>query len=309
MDHAKPAKLPTPQAHIKKWARLRVDASADLPNLQRFAGGEKFDYGIEGVPERFAYGNSEAGRALERLGLDLLQQAQIAALRGEPGWLETFNRGVARQALGFALNVDWHERAAAEVRAGKRQQALKMLSLRDAGLIIGAQLFLGQLEGARLTVERCRRSLAAGFFLDGDEYMPRRAQYFVLQLMLDTGGASTTWQSVATDEPVYAGLRSRWRDAEEQELIALLVAACERHVREARAPTDDVYPDFEAMEAVYFPFEIHAVLRLREQAGLANPAIEHPLTETPLGQLPQVQPAPEDPILDGVEKVSGIRLR
>jgi len=300
--------FPTPKAHVQKWQRLRANADGDLPDLERYARGEKFDYGIDGVPERFAYGLSEAGMALDRLGLSLQQQAQIDALSGGSGWLPVFNRAVACQALGFALNVAWHEHAAAEVRAGKRRQPLRMLSLRDAGELVGAQLFLGQLEGARVAAERCRRGLAAGFFLDGDAYMPRRAQYFVLQLVSDSTESSATWARVAVDEPVYRDLLARWRDADPEALSAPLAAACARHVAEARPPDDDDHPDFEAMEAVYFPFEIHAVLRLREQAGLQNPQLDHDLMKTALGQLPAVQPPVADPLIAGVERISGISI-
>ncbi len=52
-----------------------------------------------------------------------------------------------------------------------------------------------------------------------------------------------------------------------------------------------------------FPYEILCWLRLREWAGLENPAsFDHPLMQQPLARLPQAVPLPipETPLLDQV---------
>jgi hypothetical protein len=39
---------------------------------------------------------------------------------------------------------------------------------------------------------------------------------------------------------------------------------------------------------------------LRESLGLANPLVEHPLLDTPLGRLQQIRPPWTDPLLDAL---------
>jgi hypothetical protein len=48
------------------------------------------------------------------------------------------------------------------------------------------------------------------------------------------------------------------------------------------------------------PFEILALYRLRENLGLPNPQVEHPLRDTPLGRLQPVSAPWSDTWLAGV---------
>ena len=48
------------------------------------------------------------------------------------------------------------------------------------------------------------------------------------------------------------------------------------------------------------PFEIHAVLRLRETLGLANPSLDQILMKGPLGTLPATTGPCRSDLLDGV---------
>jgi len=300
--------MPSPAAYAKKWARFNFDPAHERPNLERYSRGEKFDYGLTSVPERFPYGQSEACFALRRIASELTQKSHVAALSGARDWLAMWNQAVSYSTLALALDFAWHEHAAREFREGKRRQALKMMSLRDAGFLVGAQLSLGHLAAAAVTTERCRAALGAHYFLDGDEHMPRRAQYLVLQLVTDWRGERFPWPSVALDQPVYASLRDMWRSTDAAALAGPLLAACDRHVSESRPSDGARYFDCEALEANYFPFEIHTVLRLRETAGLANVALEHPLLATELGPLPAAVAPWRDALLDGIAQAAGVAI-
>ena len=306
MSRAAVSKPPTPAAHLKKWQRINLDPAAEIPSLERYAHGGKFDYEIPGVPEKFPYGASEAAFALNRIALELMRKAQSAALAGVAEWLSDWNKAVTYRSLGFALDYAWHQQASREVSAGARRQPLKMLSLRDAGFLVGAQLSLGHLDAAANTAANCRAALSANYFLDGDSFMPRRAQFCVLQLVTGWRGASGNWPPMALDEPVYARLRETWRSPDASAVAAPLLAACDRHVEQARPSDDSNYYDCDSFEAAWFPFEIHAVLRLRETSGLVNPALEHPLLATALGPLPGRQAPVQDAILAGAAKAAGI---
>jgi hypothetical protein len=306
MSRAAASKVPSPAAHAKKWARFNLDPARDRPDLERYARGEKFEYGITGVPERFPYGPAEACFALRRIVGELTQKSHVAALTGAGDWLPMWNQAVSYSTLALALDFAWHEHAARELHHGKRRQALRTMSLRDAGFLVGAQLSLGHLDAAAATTQRCRGALGSHYFLDGDEQMPRRAQYFVLQLVTESRGESMQWPPVALDEPVYASLRETWRGADPAALAPLLLAACDRHLAESRPSDGTHYFDCETLEANYFPFEIHALLRLRESAGLAGITLEHPLLATALGPLPAGQAPWSDALLEGVAKAAGV---
>jgi len=56
----------------------------------------------------------------------------------------------------------------------------------------------------------------------------------------------------------------------------------------------------------YDPFEVLAVMKLRQLHGLENPVLEHLLLDTPLGKLPAPVPPYSEPLLD--EVLARVRL-
>ena len=55
-----------------------------------------------------------------------------------------------------------------------------------------------------------------------------------------------------------------------------------------------------ANEFSHFPVEVLMLFRLREQIGLANPDVDHPIMKFPWSRLWPVQPAQPDELLAGV---------
>ncbi|MFN3586094.1 MAG: hypothetical protein ACK4UT_01205 [Moraxellaceae bacterium] len=95
-------------------------------------------------------------------------------------------------------------------------------------------------------------------------------------------------------EPVLNTLAARWRDPD--------LDACVSHLCWlADYTTHRLSPDrefaFGGQLAAYMPGVLLPALRLREQAGLALPALTHPLLAPPVAPLPAVQPMYTDPLL------------
>ena len=98
----------------------------------------------------------------------------------------------------------------------------------------------------------------------------------------------------------YEQLLASWRSDDPGSLVSGVIAAANYHVARSREHTNDVTFEFADEFFQLYPAEILAVYRLREQAGLANPEVGHPLFATPLGRLQPIVPPKSDPLLDGV---------
>lgn len=131
-----------------------------------------------------------------------------------------------------------------------------------------------------------------------------RHPWFLLHLLHD-------WQGRPLDIPAgsrvyprdlgpYEEVLRNWKSPDPAMVERLVDIMADFHVRESREPERDI-PEFEWQSWWLIPFEIHAVLRLRQWLGLPNPeSHRHPLMNQPLGRLPPSGPIPEDPLLTQV---------
>ena len=153
-------------------------------------------------------------------------------------------------------------------------------------------LVLGWTERAMTLFHQYVEGLYSTGFTDFDKakkpYSQRRTQFFLLRLIADWQGiAAPPMPPQADDEPLFAALLAHWRSPDPNAIAPLLLAACDRHTHLAMIRKDS--PDFHTHgDLAYIPFEILAVLRLRQMLGLTNPQLDHPLMATPLGTLPPV---------------------
>jgi hypothetical protein len=141
------------------------------------------------------------------------------------------------------------------------------------------------------------------FLNDGsDSFYPQFAQRFTVWLIAKCGGGTNIPDSFSVEAvPAYAWLVEHVYSLELNSLQDVLLIAADRHT--AEISTDErLQADFAQFEAVYYPFEILAVLRLRKNRGLVNPALDHPLFSTALSQLPAISPVYSDSLLAGVLK-------
>ena len=91
-------------------------------------------------------------------------------------------------------------------------------------------------------------------------------------------------QGEAASHVIYKALAAHWRHPDAEALVPLLLAVCDEHTHRTTKgkPFGDEF-DFLGFERT--PVEILLVFKLREELGLPNPKLDHPLMNTPLGQL------------------------
>ncbi|EMM4084611.1 hypothetical protein WAC87_002501, partial [Shigella flexneri] len=89
-------------------------------------------------------------------------------------------------------------------------------------------------------------------------------------------------------DPAWGLLVKHWNNPDPVKLQSVLYDACDIHIERIALTEREVYiGNFEfgsPFEAVH-PTEILAVLRLRDMLNLPNPALDHPLMNTPYAQI------------------------
>jgi hypothetical protein len=115
------------------------------------------------------------------------------------------------------------------------------------------------------------------------------------------GEPEITLKGEALTHPAYSALAKHWRHPEAELLVPVLLAVCDEHTRRSvRGKPYGDQCDFEYFART--PVEILLVLKLREELGLPNPKLDHPLMNTPLGVLPKEIPFEFDELLAPVVK-------
>jgi hypothetical protein len=119
------------------------------------------------------------------------------------------------------------------------------------------------------------------------------ASQCVLQIFASfLGEAPLKLEGQAESNTVYKALAAHWRHPDAETLTPLLLAVCDEHTHRNAFGYD---LDFEQFART--PVEILLVFKLRETLGLPNPKLDHPLMNTPLGQLPQEVPFATDEVI------------
>jgi hypothetical protein len=124
----------------------------------------------------------------------------------------------------------------------------------------------------------------------------------ILRIFADYfGEPELTLKGEALTHPVYNALAKHWRHPEAEPLVPVLLAVCDEHTRRnVRGKPYDYKYDFDCFART--PVEILLVFKLRQELGLPNPKLDHPLMNTPLGVLPEERPFEYDDLLAPVVK-------
>jgi hypothetical protein len=191
-----------------------------------------------------------------------------------------------------------------DYRSGKRPQFLGMQALHRLGFCLANTLVMGWADWAIDLALRARSALDSDGFFDGGDESHRRTQHFLLRLIADwQGWPERSGPRCAFDTPLFNSLVEQWRAPDPQLVSPLLLAACDRHTHEARPDTRALWFDLPWRDAWYVPFEVLALLKLRQINNLAIPdpaMLDHALLKTPLGQLPATVPPYSDELLNGL---------
>jgi hypothetical protein len=261
----------------------------DFDDIRRYGRGESW---IKTLGEsRFVFDFSQAASAVLGCAAKLTYTAILPLLREQTDWRPQWERFVAYQCVGYVLRLRWAAWRISDARA--KQELGKPYfgsSFKDAAPVIANCLVLGWTERATEFARRVRNALAQGMFDDGScNETFNRTQHFVIRLVSDWQG----WAEVvppeplpcAYDEQIFNDLLAHWRTQDVNVIRILLQRALQRHVEQTRWNKDGVYFDCNVFSAIYNPYEVLAVLRLRQLQGLPNPDLsEHPLMDTLLSR-------------------------
>lgn len=299
------AQFPSVKRFLARYA-VTVDAEEARQSLQRYAHEGCFPTAVElfGRVEPKIYGDTSAQLHLQHLAGVYRWRATHAALGGRTGWQPDWQRAAAYEYWAMRADFAFQARVDEMRRAEQPPRSAQLLHLSYVGGHIGDLAALGWLERAVELASLVRHWLARDGFNDGgDDYGCRRTQHFVLRLMSSwQRWAEQTGPRCAFDEPVFNALIEHWHTRDAALIEHLLLAACDRHTHQARPDRGSrrVWFDLSTGDWDYDPFEVLAVMRLREQAGLAIPELDHPLMATPLAALPGRTAPYTDELLEAV---------
>jgi hypothetical protein len=167
-----------------------------------------------------------------------------------------------------------------------------LLALGDATLLLARAITLGCWEAADQIAELIQSGLVKRRKLPGKRQLicafytdVTCVDSFLLHLYMQWRGTSFALEGL-TVKPMqaYAALLTLWQTDDLTVLEPAILAACDLHMKYSTVSEVET-PVFGDEEDILHPVEILAVLRLREQRGLSNPSIDHPLLHTPAGKL------------------------
>ena len=287
-------------AFLRSYARNMGDgnkAEEALNRLRRFVQeGDGFEYTIHISTYQYD-ARMDVSDELRTLYYFSRWKAVQGALGGgqDSDWLHWWKMSVA-YGYWFTRVVRFKQ----EIFIAKNNST-KWMYLQDTVAFLGDCLALGWLDWAVDLARVVNWGLDHTAFGDQDEEHHRRIQYFVFRLVADwQGWPARTYPDFVRDIPAYNDLLGNWRDPDPAAITPALIAACDRHTHQARYSENREY-DLPDDGLTYDPFEILAVLRLRQLAGLENPVLDHPLMNTPLGKLHEpVPPVYTDELLEKV---------
>ncbi len=294
--------FPTVKSFVKNsiLAYARIDEV--IGRLQAYGAGVAMPLTNPYLAPGTLYGIANAHGDLELLDFEKYWRAIEAALRESDGWLTQWRAAVAVHYWQACYHHAVHLRGLQEFAAGRVQQKPRMMYLNKVGFAIGNCIALGWFDYAADLALRAFDALKHGFFIDvNDTNDCCQIQFFLLHLVCSWQGWDTLDERIADRTlPLYAEFLRDWRAADAADILPIALAACDRHTHQACFNTKKKSFELPKGEMWYVPFEILSVLRLRESAGLPNPALDHPLMQTALGRLPPLTAPYSDDFLKPV---------
>ena len=146
------------------------------------------------------------------------------------------------------------------------------------------------------------KAVNAGYYTDAHPDFRNCVNWFFVKLFADWQGIKTEFEPEKYPAPLFDQLLRCWREPDKDQLVDLLLAICDQHTHECFTRSDCItkHKDFALDPFFGWPIEIHMLFRLREDIGLENPELDHPLMQTGLAPyLPEV-PVVTDELLDRV---------
>ncbi|KEQ12223.1 hypothetical protein [Endozoicomonas numazuensis] len=146
------------------------------------------------------------------------------------------------------------------------------------------------------------KAIKSGYYTDSDPDFRNRANWFYIKLFADWQGMETKFEPERYPAPLYDELLRQWREPNSNQLNDLLLAVCDQHTHECFERSNSItkQKDFGHDSFFGWPVEVLMVFRLREDIGLENPELDHPLMQTGLAPYLVEVPVVTDELLDRV---------
>jgi hypothetical protein len=263
-------------AELKEWVADPFNESfmfqRPLNKLQTFASS----------------GGVDVGEILESLSAFSTWYASVAVVemfagRSSDGlcdsfWCDYFHHTIMRWSFQRQ-----RKKQRSLLSAFSSKQPRPTISFTEQGLLLAKSFALGLVDEGEAIGQEAFTGLE-----DGRYYGTSKLTPFVLRVF-------AKWKDLAlpaefsfdVPEPYQALLDNLV--ATPDKIGPVIAGACDFHLSRSKFPTiDDVF-EFPQPEKAIYPVEILYVFRIRQILGLSNPEVDHPLMNSPLGKLPQIQ--------------------
>lgn len=286
----------------KQWklARLKKELRSRLDHIEYGSASSEEKQLADYLCETGEWENASSNGWVPSIDLGLLgllyqRQGAFAVLDGDEGGWQRLAQGTLYALRAAQFDI---------IRCDREfpQNQRKNCSFRTYGDLLPCLLSLGWVEEARRFAPWWINAVITGYCFDSRPPFRNRSRWFYLRLMADyLGMQGVDWPEYMGSAPQYDALLDGWREPPEI-LLQMLVDACDLHTHECfgRSDAEDKQQDFADDVIMGWPIEIHMILRLRNELGLANPEIDHPLMQTGLGQMPEPLPFVSDELLDAL---------
>ena len=279
------------------WGQSWLDSLSELQDYAR--GLNPFEQRIAALdlPLENQKLASFAGRALDKNRLDLAEAAH-AMFSHEP--VEIWQPPLTRY-WGYEY---WRTRIAHGVRI--RGIAAGKANFNNAVATLAACLCAGWIEQAKLLTEEILVLYQSKRFYNIGGMFGQPLYHWLFRVGLnhwgwefeDWGDEDDAGEPVALSEPVLNDLVVHWHDADLTPMHDHIRWLCDYYTHRTR-PADG-YEFANDFLLVRYPAVILAWQRLRQERGLDNPPIDHPLMKPDYARLREPVPMYSDPLLDAV---------
>ena len=153
----------------------------------------------------------------------------------------------------------------------------------DQGLLLAKAFALGLVEEGEAIGRSSLIGLREGWFYGMEQNYLTPFVLSVFAKWKNVTLSSEAFPFVVHDG--YAGLLQNLT-AHTEEIRSAINDACDFHLSRSKDHDDETTYEFADPVYAVYPVEILFVLRVRKILGLSNPAVDHPLMNTPIAQLP-----------------------
>ena len=165
--------------------------------------------------------------------------------------------------------------------------------------------FIGRDAQAEMLARMQISAFKKGFYIAQNEFPIFHFMLRVLCQYLNEADIFSEGQIIS--EPSLQALFELWREPNPESLIEVGLAVCDFHTQRCRpnsgnASKNAKWFEFNNGEWTRTPIEILLLFRLRQNLGLSNPSINHPLMNTCLGYLPSNLACVPDELLSRARK-------